>query len=184
MALSGGHVKGLRGRGDIEVDIAWMGRNIVKKSRKSQSNSRYIGGNGYVQAASVLFRAPHPWYSAGIKPGGTGGMIENSAGFFSWVRNDSVNTQNDVKSEVIIVYPLGRKALRLSSNHKNDKGIECARESPLQPFVTSDDLNIAVNPHKYVNWNDKNSTNKGSKSDQRQGLKIEIYKYPCQIYLK
>jgi hypothetical protein len=236
MARSGGHVKGLRGRGDVEVDISWMGKNNGKKNRKS--------GNGYVQTASIQFRHPHPWYSAGERPGGTGGMIENSAGFFSWVRNNtkvningensnSANTQNLVKSEVVIVYQLGRRPLRLRSSYlltashtsslkktensnilkefnqlgKNRKlkheqfssimsvknniinkdsspRIECARESTLAPFVPSHELNVAVNPNKYVNWNDKNSTNIDSTLDQRQGLRIEVFKYPCQIFLK
>jgi hypothetical protein len=245
MARSGGHIKGLTGRGDIEVDILWLGKNDIKKNKKNPSNLRNIGGNGYVHTASILFKSLNPWYNVGEILGGTGGMIENSGGFFSWVRNNtkvnkngenskSANTQNLVKNEVVIVYQLGRRPLRLRSSYshtsslkstnsydiktknsnmkefnqsgknrglkheqnssisvennlikkKSSPRIACARESTLAPFVPSHELYVAVNPNKYINWKDKNSTNKNSTFDQRQGLRIEIYKYPCQIYLK
>lgn len=220
-----------------------MGRSYIK-SKKSPKNSKIVGGNGYVLTASVLFKAPHPWYRTtqpgyvGVKPGDTGGLIEISAGFFSWSKDNAngggggknqakskksnkIKAEKDtgISQEVIIVYQIGKRPLRLRSSHLlsasppsvpggkleyNDKNssmisndmnskeyessslnIECARESPLSPHILSHDLNIAVNPQKHVDLHEEESRNKdGNNHHTRQGLRIEIYKYPCRIHLK
>ena len=67
----------------------------------------------------------------------------------------------------------------------------CARVISRFATIRSMDITIAANPEKYLhpdNGNTKNNGNNGKTNlglnALRQGLGVEIYRYPCMIILK
>lgn len=242
MAVEGGSVEGLRARGNAVVSISWTPFNRFP-SQSSNQNTRIRGSVGQVQRATVLFRAPHPWFSSHDQQSGRKeSLIEDLPGFFTLLedrysqgldagkerrkQSETGSVPNQVYN-VIIVYPEGVGVLRLmfsscqrgrglkySDNASHDtphntststssgghtskdpqptnisadpktskERIACARVVPNQSIIPSDNITIAANPLKYVTPSDSNSTGKVTQS--RQGLGIQIFLFPCKIFLR
>ena len=92
---------------------------------------------------------------------------------------------------------------KLNVAAEGDDREECARVIPGLNLIPSRDITVAANPEKYLhqnseknninNGNNKNNANNVNKNDNqnpnfilnnlRQGLGIEIFKYPCKVIL-
>lgn len=126
MASQGGSIEGLRARGNAIVSISWMPLKRVKDSIAPVNSTRNRGGKGLVHKATILFRAPHPWFKGG-GPGPNGGnsnspIVEDLPGFFSFSKashGDGPWTRGPI-SEVIIVYPESKRPLRLAGSYRQD----------------------------------------------------------------
>lgn len=193
MAIQGGSVEGLRARGNAIVSISWLGTRKIKDTKEASSGDRVRGGNGCVHRATITFQSPHIWFShpdsdsSGVGVGVGGSIVEDRAGFFSLRSNSKREHGEDSNNiagarhplaQLIIVYPAGKRQLRLMSSRMRSHGegekvdqkveysqlnrnssrlgtdnLECARSVISQSFITSDHLTIAANPNKYMNSN-------------------------------
>ena len=138
MASQGGSIEGLRARGNAVVSVSWMPVKKVKDSKSptnsnsTRNSTRNRGGKGHVHKATILFRAPHPWFNRGGSGPkvGTGPIVEDLPGFFSFSKTrtgggsglgDGPWTGTHI-SEVIVVYPESRRPLRLVGSYKQEVG--------------------------------------------------------------
>jgi hypothetical protein len=125
MALEGGSVEGLRARGNALVSISWAPSNRLKDFplQSSKNITKMRGSVGQVQRATVLFRAPHPWFDTPDKhTDSKGSFVEDIPGFFTLLQDPSIQgLQGQSKtgsasahvSNIIIVYPSGSGVLHL-----------------------------------------------------------------------
>ena len=222
MAVQGGSVEGLRARGNAIVSISWHGSRKVKdtKSASSGGGNRTRGGSGCVHKATITFQSQHIWFSPPDSgSGGEGSIIEDRAGFFSFrsagkgkrVEENAAGIRHPA-AQVIIVYPAGKRQLRLISSHLQPYGEggkvdqnqnrnssrpgsehpECARSIASQSIISSDDITIAANPNKHLN---RSPVDVGKTSgtgqvhpdpprQSRRGIGIQIFEFPCKITLK
>jgi hypothetical protein len=132
MASQGGSIEGLRARGNAVVSVSWMPLKKVKDSKAAVNGTRNRGGKGLVHKATILFRAPHPWFNRGGS-GHNGGnihslIVEDQPGFFSFSKagtgsgsgpGDRSWTEGQI-SEVIIVYPESKRPLRLAGSYRQE----------------------------------------------------------------
>jgi hypothetical protein len=132
MASQGGSIAGLRARGNAVVSVSWMPLKKVKDSKAPINGTRNRGGKGHVHKATILFRAPHPWFNSGVSgPNGgnsNGPIVEDQQGFFSFSKagtgggsgpGDGSWTEGHI-SEVIIVYPESKRPLRLAGSYRQE----------------------------------------------------------------
>ena len=131
MALEGGSVEGLRARGNAVVSISWAPLNRLKDPplQSSKNITKMRGSVGQVQRATVLFRAPHPWFDTPDKhTDSKGSFVEDIPGFFTLLQDPSLQglgvgaggggqpktgSASAHISNVIIVYPSGSGVLHL-----------------------------------------------------------------------
>ena len=131
MALEGGSVEGLRARGNAVVSISWAPFNRLKDLpiQSSKNITKMRVSVGQVQRATVLFRAPHPWFGTPDKhTDSKGSFVEDIPGFFTLLQDPSIlgvgaragdggqsktGSASAHVSNVIIVYPSGSGVLHL-----------------------------------------------------------------------
>lgn len=164
MAVEGGSVEGLRARGNAVVSISWTPFNRFQ-SQSSNQNTRIRGSLGQVQRATVLFRAPHPWFSSYDQQSGRKeSLIEDLPGFFTLLedRNSQglgVGKERRSQSEtgsisnqvynVIIVFPEGEGVLRLMfSSYQRGRGLKYSDNAPYDtPHNTSSSSSTSSGGH-------------------------------------
>jgi hypothetical protein len=236
MALEGGSVEGLRARGNAVVFISWAPSNRSNNLplQSSRNTTKMRGSVGQVQRATVLFRAPHPWFDTPDKhKDSKGSLVEDIPGFFTLLQDPSIQglqgqsetgSKSAHVSNVIIVYPSGSGVLHLvasslvrgrsaketdstlhtdsttttsagtfhgglsnkevlsSKSSAGRERVACARAVPSLSIIPSANITIAANPLKYATSNSSNSS--GAVKRARVGLGIQVYSFPCKVYLR
>ena len=184
-----------------------------------------VGGRGYVYTATLVFHAPHPWYaplpaSAPSAPAPAPApapaaappvparhvMVEDAAGFFSWPTSFPTPPPKAAPgaaaavSEVVVVYPHGRRPLRLhpSSTLPPRAPGACARVRPGGAVIAGESLPAAANPEQFLDSNDGDRGGGGGgggggagaggkargEKKTRRGIAIPRFDFPCKIVLR